>query len=400
MREVILKPGREKAIQKHHPWIFASALMPVDETPELGETVIVRDSQGNLLALGAYSPHSNIRIRLWTWDIRQEIDPPFFRERLGSAIQLRQRMGFGLAEGGLKTSAYRLVYAESDRMPGLIVDRYQDTLVIQCLSAGPESWREQIVDILADLTGLEQIFERSDVDVRELEGLPPVIRALRGREPASRMVVQEAGISYWVDLHHGQKTGFYLDQRDNRTRVKHWAQDREILDCFTYTGGFTLNAILGGARSVTAIDASTDALGLARENLQLNGLPADSVEWIEGDVFHELRKLRDRRKTFDMIILDPPKFAPTSAQVERASRGYKDINLLAFKLLRPGGILVTFSCSGGVSEDLFQKIVYSAALDAGVEVHILERLHQGMDHPVLLNFPEGMYLKGFVLSVI
>jgi len=400
MKEVFLKPGREKAIHKRHSWIFASALMPVDEALELGETVTVRDSQGNALALGAYSPHSNIRIRLWTWDIQQDIGTAFFRQRLQSAIQLRQRMGFGLGDVGMRTNAYRLVYAESDRLPGLIVDRYQDTLVLQCLSAGPEYWRELIVDVLQELTGLEQIFERSDADVRELEGLLPVVRAVRGQEPASRMVIQESGISYWIDLHHGHKTGFYLDQRDNRIRVRRWARDREILDCFCYSGGFALNAIIGKAKSVSAIDASTDALALAKENLQLNNLPADSVEWIEGDVFHELRKLRDRRMKFDMIILDPPKFAPTASQVERASRGYKDINLLAFKLLRPGGILVTFSCSGGVSEDLFQKIVSGAALDAGVEAHILERLHPGPDHPVLLNFPEGMYLKGFVVSVI
>jgi 23S rRNA (cytosine1962-C5)-methyltransferase len=301
---------------------------------------------------------------------------------------------------GFAGDALRLVHAESDGLPGLVVDQYGDTLVMQCLSAGIELWRETIAELLMQLTGAERLYERSDVDVRVLEGLPERTGCMRGSEPPGRIRIHEGALSYWVDIRQGHKTGFYLDQRENRWRVGQFAKERQVLDCFSYTGGFALSALAGGASFVTAIDSSADALALAKENLALNRLPASKMEWIEGDVFQFLRVLRDRGRSFDMIILDPPKFAPTAAQAERASRGYKDINLLAFKLLRPGGILATFSCSGGVSEDLFQKIVFGAALDAGVNAQIIARLHQGFDHPVALNFPEGAYLKGYVIRLI
>lgn len=366
--------------------------------PALGETVRIRDSQEQALASGAYSPQSNIRVRVWSWNTDEAIDRSFFYRRLQQAIQFRDAWRSNLGHR-VETDAYRLVHAESDGLPGLIVDRYGDTLVLQCLSAGAERWREVIVDVLMELTGAERIYERSDVDVRGLEGLPARNGLLAGEEPPQYLQIRENNLSYNVDIRRGHKTGFYLDQSENRYRVAQWAKDREVLDCFCYTGGFTLSALTCGAKSVMALDSSSEALDLAKENCRLNQISPERVEWIAGDVFQTLRNLRDRDRKFDLIILDPPKFAPTAAQAGSASRGYKDINLLAFKLLRPGGVLATFSCSGGISEELFQQIVFGAALDAGVEARIVERLHQGVDHPVSVHFPEGAYLKGLILYV-
>jgi 23S rRNA (cytosine1962-C5)-methyltransferase len=295
-----------------------------------------------------------------------------------------------------ETNAFRLIHAESDGLPGLIVDRYADMLVAQFLSAGAEFWKETLVELLLEQTGLSTIYERSDADVRELEGLPVHIGLLRGILDRSPVTITENGLKFSVNLESGHKTGFYLDQRENRLLVRGLAEERDVLDCFCYTGGFTVNALAGGAKSVLSVDASADALALCRENVSLNALPGERHSMLEGDVFQLLRKFRDEARSFDLIILDPPKFAPTAAQAEKAARGYKDINLLAFKLLRPGGILVTFSCSGGVDASLFQKIVASAALDAGVDAQIVAYLSQGPDHPVALNFPEGAYLKGLV----
>jgi len=386
MPVIYLKPGREKSVLRRHPWIFSGAVGRVDGSPGDGETVKMVNSQGQFLGWGAFSSKSQISVRIWSWDEEENIAGDFFRRRLQQAIAGRQM-----------NNALRLVHAESDGLPGLVVDRYNELLVVQYLSSGPERWRETLADLLVEITGIGQVFERSDVDVRALEGLPSRIGPVRGPEPPERITIRENGLDFWVDVRKGHKTGFYLDQRANRARLRQLAVGRDVLDCFCYTGGFTVHAMAGGANSVQAVDGSGDALALARENLALNRLPSEEVEWVEGDVFQTLRGLRDRDRHFDLIILDPPKFAPTAAQAERAARGYKDINLLAFKLLRPGGLLVTFSCSGGISEDLFQKIVAGAALDAGVEAQIIERLHQDADHPVALNFPEGAYLKGFVI---
>jgi 23S rRNA (cytosine1962-C5)-methyltransferase len=289
-----------------------------------------------------------------------------------------------------------MIHAESDGLPGLIVDCYTEILVLQSLTTGMESWKETIANLLVELTGLTIIYERSDADVRELEGLDSKVGLLRGVLPPSPITITESGLKFHVNLETGQKTGFYLDQRLNRQRVRRLAEGRAVLDCFCYTGGFTVNALAGGAKSVLSVDASTDALALCRENVELNALPAGHHATQDGDVFQLLRKYRDEARSFDLIILDPPKFAPTAAQAEKAARGYKDINLLAFKLLRPGGILVTFSCSGGISADLFQKIIASAALDADVDAQIIEHLSQAPDHPVSLNFPEAAYLKGLI----
>ncbi len=350
----------------------------------------ILSSSGEFLARGFFSPHSQIRARAWTFD-DEPVDAGFFRRRIRSAVSMRRDLGFAS-----ETDAVRLVYAESDGLPGLIVDRYADCLVMQCLTAGVEAWRETLADLLLEETGLASIFERSDSDVRELEGLPVRVGVIRGALSSFLFPISECGLKFNIDLASGHKTGFYLDQRDNRRQVRDLAQGREVLDCFCYTGGFSVNALRGGAASVLAVDVSPEALSMARDNVRLNDLPLERFVVQDGDVFQVLRKFRDERRSFDMVILDPPKFAPTSAQVEKASRGYKDINLLALKLLRPGGLLVTFSCSGGVDAGLFQKIVASAALDAGVEAQIVRHLAQAGDHPIALNFPEGAYLKGLI----
>jgi 23S rRNA (cytosine1962-C5)-methyltransferase len=387
---IILHPTREKSLLRRHPWVFASAIKSVDASPAPGSTVELVSSEGQFLARASYSPTSQIRARVWTFK-DEPVDKEFFRGRIRSAIQKRLTLNVGRF-----SNAYRLIHGESDGIPGLIVDRYGDVLVLQSLTAGCEFWKETIADILVEETGVQNIYERSDADVRELEGLKPVIGILRGTDYQSRITVSEHGLKFLVDIKHGHKTGFYLDQRENRHRVGELANDRDVLNCFCYSGGFSIHALANGAKSVLSVDSSADALALLEENISLNQLPVDRHTSLEGDVFQLLRKFRDANRSFDMIILDPPKFAPTAAHAEKASRAYKDINLLAFKLLRPGGILATFSCSGGIDAVLFQKIVASAALDAGTDAAIIEHLSQGSDHPVSLHFPEGAYLKGLI----
>ena len=388
MPTLTLKPGRERSLQRRHPWIFSGAVARVDGDPAPGATVDVLDARGGFLARAAFSPASQIRARAWTF-ADEPVDADLLRARLRAALRLRADLGL--------SGAARLVYAESDGLPGLIVDRYAGTLVAQFLTAGAEHWKDTLAGLLLEETGLTGLYERSDADVRALEGLEPVTGWLRG-EGNCGLVIEENGMKFSVDLAGGHKTGFYLDQRDNRARVRALAAGREALDCFSYTGGFALNLLAGGAKHVTALDSSAEALRLAGENLRLNDLPSEKFTALEADVFQALRRFRDEARGFDLIVLDPPKFAPTAAQAEKAARGYKDINLLAFKLLRPGGLLVTFSCSGGVDAALFQKIVASAALDAGVEARIVAHLAQAGDHPVALNFPEAMYLKGLILA--
>lgn len=349
-------------------------------------------ASGDFLAWGAFSPASQIRIRVWSWHPDDLINETFLLRKLSRAIQNRHSMALAAPE-----QALRLVYAESDGLPGLIVDRYREWLVVQFLSCGVEYWRAALLAGLVDLTGLANIYERSDADVRQLEGLPAQNGLLHGSNQPGSIWVKEHDLEFAVDICSGHKTGFYLDQRQNRLLLRNFTAGRDVLDCFSYTGGFLLNALKAGAKSALAIDASIDALELSRENVLHNSLEDNQVEWLQADVFQALRSFRDQRRSFDLIILDPPKFAPTAAQAERAARGYKDINLLAFKLLRPGGVLFTFSCSGGISLDLFQKIVASAGLDAGVEAQIIHHLHQAADHPIALNFPEGEYLKGLVV---
>jgi 23S rRNA (cytosine1962-C5)-methyltransferase len=391
-KTLILKPERDKSLKRFHPWVFSGAVARVDGEPGNGETVSVKSADGAFIAHAAYSPKSQIVARVWSFGEAEVIDRDFFARRLKASITRRDL----ILSSGI-SNAVRLVHAESDGLPGLIVDRYADTLVVQFLAAGADKWRDILTELLAELTGCQSIYERSDADVRELEGLHARTGPLRGTAPGSPVEIQEHGVRYLVDVIGGQKTGFYLDQRINRRRVIELAQDRRVLNAFCYSGAFSLAALKGGATSVLSIDSSADALQLAEKNLSLNGFAAERAEWLEGDVFQALRKLRDRAEHFDMIVLDPPKFAPTVAHVEKASRAYKDINLLALKLLNPGGLLLTFSCSGGVTVDLFQKIVAAAAADAAVEAQIIERLGAAADHPVSIHFPEGEYLKGLIL---
>lgn len=388
--KIIIKPGREKSLLRRHPWVFASAIQTLDDVPASGSTVDLLDAKGNFLARASYSPHSQIRARVWTFE-DETVDKEFFRRRIKSAIVLRDT-----AHVAHDTDSYRLIHSESDGIPGLVVDRYGDVLVLQSSTAGSEFWKETIADILIEETGIENIYERSDADVRELEGLKPQNGVLRGKFSSFIFPIHEYNLKFNVNIASGHKTGFYLDQRENRRRAGELAKDRDVLNCFCYTGGFSIHALENGAKSVISIDSSADALKLLEENIVINPLPAEKHTSIEGDVFQLLRKFRDEARSFDIIILDPPKFAPTAAHAEKASRAYKDINLLAFKLLRPGGILITFSCSGGVDAALFQKIVASAALDTGVDATIIEYLSQGSDHPVSLHFPEGAYLKGLI----
>ncbi len=390
MANIILNAGREKSLLRRHPWIFSGGIKHVDGNPASGSTVDLLSSDKQFLARASYSPHSQIRARVWTFD-DEPVDKEFFRKRIRKAIDTRQRLN---VKG--QSNAYRLIYAESDGVPGLIIDRYNDVLVMQCLTAGAEYWKETFADLLLEETGLTILYERSDADVRELEGLESKVGLLRGALSNFKFPIMENNLRYIIDFQSGHKTGFYLDQRQNRFRVRELAKDKDVLDCFSYTGGFTLNALAGGAKSVLSVDSSADALELCKENVLVNDFPAEKHTVLEGDVFQLLRKFRDEARSFDLIILDPPKFAPTAAHAEKATRAYKDINLLAFKLLRPGGMLVTFSCSGGIDAGLFQKIVAGAALDAGVDAQIVEHLSQGADHPISLHFPEGAYLKGLV----
>lgn len=393
MNKIILKEGREKSLLRRHPWIFSGAIKCVEGSPADGDTVQIYSIQGAFLAHAAYNAHSQIAARVLSWHAEQSIDADFFRVKITQALALRKDLKLANHSTGL-----RLIHGESDGLPGLIVDQYGDVLVMQIGSAGAEHWRDTCADILQEMCNPVCIYERSDSDSRALEGLPERNKVLHGNLPESLTIV-EHGLHFAVDAAHGQKTGFYLDQRDNRELIGTLAQDKDVLNCFCYSGGFSLYALRGGAKSVLSIDSSNEALQLAQRNVELNGLDAGRAEWQCIDVFQALRKLRDQNRKFDLIILDPPKFAPTAAFAEKAARGYKDINLLGFKLLRPGGMLATYSCSGGINDDLFQKIIAGAALDAGVDAHIVHKLHAAPDHPILLNFSEGAYLKGLVLRV-
>ncbi len=393
MSTIMLKPGREKALLRRHPWVFSGAVAKVKGNPASGDTVAIADHRGQFLAWASYSPQSRIRARVWSWREDEIIGLDFFRRRVKAALARRASWL------GADTDAYRLVFAEADGLPGVIADRYGETVVVQFLSAGAEAWREAITDALQEATAAARVYERSDAEVRRLEGLPPWVGVLRGDEPPDRIRIAEHGKAFWVDVRRGHKTGFYLDQRENRAWVGAHARGKRVLNAFAYTGGFAVYALAGGASEVVSVDTSGEALALARENIALNGLPAERTAFLQEDVFHLLRKLHSTGEKFDMVILDPPKFAPTAAQVPQAARGYKDINRLAFHLLPPGGLLVTFSCSGGLDAALFQKIVADAAVDAGVEARIVARLTQGPDHPVALNYPESAYLKGLVVVV-
>jgi 23S rRNA (cytosine1962-C5)-methyltransferase len=391
---VILKKSADSFIKRKHPWIFSGAIEKVEGNPSNGQTVQIFTSDKKLVGNGSFSPSSQIRVRVWSFNPEEKIDEDFFRRKISLAQSLREKI-IKISE----TNAYRIINAESDGLPGLIVDRYSGYLVCQFLSAGVEANKEIIIEILSETFKPAGIFERSDVEVRTKEGLQPTQGILRGTVPDNFIEVQENGFKFFVDIKGGHKTGFYLDQRDNRALVSDLSKGKNVLNCFSYTGGFSVYALAAGANKVTQIEASTSAIEISNKNFELNNLNSSLVENINGDVFEVLRKFRDERRTFDLIILDPPKFAESASQIQKASRGYKDINLLAMKLLNPGGILFTFSCSGHISSELFQKIVADAALDSGREVRIIKQLTQSADHPIAANFPEGLYLKGLVCIV-
>jgi 23S rRNA (cytosine1962-C5)-methyltransferase len=387
---LVLKAGREKSLRHRHPWVFSGAVERVEGDPGVGETVAIVARDGAFLAWAAYCPQSQIRARVWSFDANETIDAAFMRRRLEASIARRAAMGEG-------SDAMRLVHGESDGIPGFIVDRYADTIVVQILSAGAERWRAYWGPALVELTGVKTVYERSDVEVRTLEGLAPHTGLLVG-EANGFARIREDDIAYDVDVMNGQKTGFYLDQRENRALAGSLAADTEALNVFCYTGGFSLSALKGGARHVTSIDTSDEALALARRNLEINGFDASRAQWLAADVFAQLRKFRDQGRKFGLIVLDPPKFAPTEKHVPNAARAYKDINLWAMKLLAPGGHLLTFSCSAAVGPDLFHKIVAGAAADARVDLQIRRHLGAALDHPVSIHFPEGEYLKGLWLQ--
>ena len=375
---------------QRHPWLFSGAIDTTVGDPRAGDTVDVAAEDGRRLAKAAFSPSSQIRARVWTFDPNANVDAQFFMQAVERAVSARAEIQ------DERHTACRLIHAECDRLPGVIADRYADTLVLQLLSAGAERWRDAIAAALQKTLRPQCIYERSDADVRELEGLPARTGLLTGTFPAQLTIV-EAGLRYRVDVMGGQKTGFYLDQRDNRALVARCARGKRVLNAFCYTGGFTVAALAGGAASVLSIDTSASALGMAAENVALNELDPARCLFREADVFTELRALRNEGQSFDLIVLDPPKFAPTAAHAQSAARAYKDINLLALKLLAPGGLLATFSCSGGIDIPLFQKIVAGAAWDARADAAIIARLTASADHPVSLDFPEGEYLKGLLI---
>ena len=390
MKSIRLHPGKERSLLRRHPWIFESAI--ARGSADAGETVRVESHGGEFLAWAAYSPASKIRARAWSFEQSQRIDAAFFNAACARAIAARTRFD-------VPSDALRLVHGESDGLPGLVVDRYADTLVAQFLSAGAQRWKDVLADALLAQTGLTRLYERSDTSTRALEGLPEATGWLRSDGPTD-LVLREHGWQLGLDIAHGHKTGFYLDQRDSRRKFARYTRRLgfgSVLNCYCYTGGFTVAALSGGAAHVTSIDSSGSAIAMAQSNVERNGFAANRTTFADADVNASLRQFVEAGQSFDAIVLDPPKFAPTVAHAERAARAYKDINRLALKVLNPGGVLFTYSCSGGISVDLFHKIVASAGIDAAVDGFILERMGGAPDHPMTIQFPEGEYLKGLVV---
>jgi len=395
MAQLILNPGKERSLFRRHPWIFAGSVDRLDGRARPGDTVTVVTAEGKALARAAWSPESQIRARVWSFDAEAAIDHAFFKRAVAASVARRAAIPALRGQEGV-----RLIHGESDGLPGVIADRYGDVVVLQLTSAGADKWRDAIVAGLVQATGCAAIYERSDSEVRGLEGLAPRTGCVHGELPSGGLTIVENGVRMEVDVEGGHKTGFYLDQRDNRLLTGQLAAGRDVLNCFCYTGGFSLQALAGGAKSVLSIDSSGPALESARRSLALNPqLDATRADWHEADVFKALRNLKDEGQRFDLIVLDPPKFAPSAAHADRAARAYKDINLFGFRLLNPGGILMTYSCSGGIGQELFQKIVAGAATDAGVDARIIYRLSAAPDHPIGLAVPEGEYLKGLACQV-
>ncbi len=396
MKLITLKAGRDKSAIRRHPWIFSGAIDTVSGVPEFGESVEVYAYNGDFLGIAAYSPTSQIRARFWSFFEKTEIDELFFEERLETAIQLRESRGFSISN---PLSAFRLIYAENDGIPGCIIDKYGEYYSVEILAAGPEKHREIIYKVLAKKTGCKGIFERCDSDVRKKEGMEKRTGVVYGIVPETPIPMEENGIRFLIDIRNGHKTGYYLDQRDARKRIGELSSGKKVLNCFCYTGGFGLFALKGNASHVYQVDVSKSALKIAKELLIENKLPTAKATHTEADVFQYLRKCRDKGETFDLIVLDPPKFVEAKDHLQKGARGYKDINLLAMKLLSPNGMLATFSCSGLMDMSLFQKIIADAASDAKKDMQIIERFGQPADHPISLAFPEGQYLKGLLVQL-
>lgn len=397
MKTITLREGKERSLLRHHPWVFQGSI--AKGGGDLGETVRVQSHDGQFLCWAAFSPSSQIRVRAWSFDEAERIDASFFARRVQAAVALRQRLA-------IPSNGVRLIHGEADGLPGLIVDRYADVLSAQFLSAGTERWKGAIADALVAATGCPFVYERSDSNVRGLEGLQPVTGWLRhpdtaGADPhPTEVTIEENGWQLTLDVAEGHKTGYYLDQRDNRGLFAQLVRQlgcKTVLNCYSYTGGFSVAALAGGASQVTSVDSSGPALARATHHVALNGFDAAAHTALDADVNGTLRQFLNDGRTFDAIVLDPPKFAPSAAHAERAGRAYKDINRLAFKLLNPGGLLLTFSCSGGIGAELFHKIVAGAGLDAGVDGYLLRRLEATSDHPTTVTFPEGEYLKGLAI---
>lgn len=391
---VFLQADREKSLKRRHPWIFSKAIKTVKGKALLGDTVDVRAADGSFLGRGAYSPDSQIRVRVWTWQEDETIDLAFFARRIEAAWTVRQAL-FDLNS----TNGIRIVAAESDGLPGVTIDRYDTVLVVQLLSAGADFHRALIVEALKQLFPGLSIYERSDVDVRKKEGLPLTTGWLHLPRDSGEVVIKENGFNIVVDVVNGHKTGFYFDQRDSRAAARRFAFGKTILNCFSYTGTFAVASALGGAAHVTNVDVSDLALQTAQRNAELNQLPESQISYRKADVFKLLREYKESGEQFDMVILDPPKFVESKAQLMGACRGYKDINRVAMQLVKKGGLLLTFSCSGLMEESLFQKVVADAALDAGRDCLFIERLNQAADHPIASFYPEGHYLKGLVCII-
>jgi 23S rRNA (cytosine1962-C5)-methyltransferase len=391
---IILSKGRERSVLRHHPWLFSGSIARTEGDPQPGDTVDIYSHDRVLLGRGAYSPTSQIRARLWTHDATTVVDDAFIRARVHKAVQMRRQLVLDDA-----TNCARLIFAEGDGLPGLIVDQYDDTLVMQCQSAGAERVRDVVVQALVELVKPKRIVERADADVRKLEGLPLRTGILYGPAVEDTVLATERGVRFHVDVMKGHKTGFYLDQRDSRARVRSMSRGRRVLNCFSYTGGFALAALAGEAAHTTSVDTSQAALELGDKNARANGFADERHEWLRGDCFDVLRGLHDDGERYDLIVLDPPKFAPSAAHVEKATRGYRDLNHRAFKLLNPGGLLFTFSCSGAIDRPLFRLIAAQAALETHVDGRVLCELGHSPCHPVSLAFPEGEYLKGLALAV-
>jgi 23S rRNA (cytosine1962-C5)-methyltransferase len=391
MNSIMLKPGRERSLLRKHPWVFSGAIQRLDGKPSSGETVTVLSADRQFLGYGAWSPESQISVRIWTWDPDEEIGPAFFKAKIEQAARLRD-----ILEIQSQTDAYRLLFSESDSVPGLIADRFGDYVVCQFSSAGAERWKQEIVEALKETVTCKGIYERSDLGIRKKEGLHDSTGLLWGDLPPETVRISENGRLFGVSIAGGHKTGHYLDQRENHNLVQKFASGRTVLDCFSYTGGFSVAAMKGGASHVTLADSSALALAMAGQNAALNGFPESQYTLVEADIFKLLRSYRDDNKTYDLVVLDPPKFVESKNQLDKGARAYKDINMLGIKLLNPGGILFTFSCSGHMEDMLFQKIVADAALDAGREMKIVRWLTQAPDHPVASGFPESKYLKGLM----